>query len=786
MVDSKGRAKTGRAASKPTAPERAAAPRLVRKRDGRLVAFDRDKIELAVIQALRAAGEEDESFARDVARVVDLALAREVELATRSRDAARRGRAGDSAVTLSVPDIESIQDKVEQALIGMGRAGVAKAYILYRDKRARVRRTLERGGEPLAGRATVRTPEMARDAAGESEPSAADGEGPALAGPRVREAERTGAWSRARIAAALVTEADLPREVAEKVAGQVEQRVLESGLDQISTGLIRAMVDGELVQLGLTSALARTEPVAIPRHDLKRVIGGEGAAAFEPWLRPGEMRTPKDSSEADFDAIDEPRAPERERLDPAGLERVLSGEVLRRLALTEALDAISAELHLSGELHVEDLHHPHQVLTLSLPSELLLCSPGAGEAGAGDAAFALLEALPTYLARTSRGVCLDDLGGLLSELVRSTRSGSALGLAAWLRSMNALAAASGKRIDLISPGSRYASARARLIEGLARAGDLPGLPRLFLDEAEVPELLAEGAADRRWVETAIERGRFVTSWSSEDQRFAGPGLRRRSRERGLVACGGAVALNLPRLARAAAGRAPRDSREDLFLSDLYALAGQAVRAAGSFATFQAASQRSGQQSPLNSRVTFAITPVGLAQALELLGDGEVDPEQGARVQGVLHEACARLADPAGPSLCVSSFFGDRARLRLAWLDADRRGRVGVRQPMLFGGLLLADDELAVRAFDEGLGGLRAPRWRRGEVEAEVSRTLSSGALWPPLSSGHHGSRRFVSARARRGPVSEDLLLPLESPDGLAPDSIEEPARLRLVRDGETL
>ena len=126
MVDSKGRAKTGRAASKPTAPERAAAPRLVRKRDGRLVAFDRDKIELAVIQALRAAGEEDESFARDVARVVDLALAREVELATRSRDAARRGRAGDSAVTLSVPDIESIQDKVEQALIGMGRAGVAR------------------------------------------------------------------------------------------------------------------------------------------------------------------------------------------------------------------------------------------------------------------------------------------------------------------------------------------------------------------------------------------------------------------------------------------------------------------------------------------------------------------------------------------------------------------------------------------------------------------------------------------------------------------------------------
>ena len=770
--------------------ERSSAPRLVRKRDGRLVPFDRDKIELAVIEALRAAGEEDESFARDVARVVDLAMAREAELA--GRGSSRRRRGGEGEGSPSVPDIESIQDKVEQALIGMGRAEVAKAYILYRDKRARVRRTLERGGEPFAGRSGSSSPEAVRAELRRTAAEAASGEsggadaerGPAAAegaGPRVREAERTGPWSRARIAAALVTEADLPREVAEKIAGRVERRVLESGLDQISTALIRAMVDGELVELGLTSALARTEPVALPRHDLQRVIAGEGAAAFEPWLRPGEMRTPKDSAEAETSAIDEPRAPERERLDPGGLERVLSGEVLRRLALTEALDATSAELHLSGELHVEDLHHPNQVLTLSLPSELLLCSPGAGEAGAGDAAFALLEALPTYLARTSRGVCLDDLGALLSELVRSTRSGSALGLAAWLRSLNALSIASGKRIDLISPGSRYASARSRLVEGLARAGDVPGLPRLFLDEAELTELLAEGAADRRLVETAVERGRFVAVWSSDEARFAGPGLRRRSRERGLVACGGAVAINLPRLARAAAGRAPRESREDLFLSDLYALAGQAVRAATSLAAFQSSSQNSRRQTPLESRVSYSLTPVGLAQALELLGDGEADPEQGARVLGVLNEAGSRLADPAGPTLFVSPFFGDRARLRLAWLDADRRGRVGVRQPMLFGGLLLGDDELAVRAFDEGLTGVRAPRWRRGEVEAEVSRTLGSGALWPPLASGADGARRFLTARAGRGAATEEVLLPLEPPG-----SLDEPARLRLVRDGESV
>ena len=257
-------------------------PRLVRKRDGRTVPFERGKIERAVVQAMAAAGEEDESFARDVARVVELACEREADLALRGLPRRRRG-GSPPEVELPVPDIESIQDKVEQALIGMGRGAVAKAYILYRDKRSRVRRTLERGEDGAGGPAPALPTESAQ-----ARPD----------GPRVREAERTGAWSRARIAAALVAEADLPREVSEKIAARVETRVLQSELEHISTALIRALVDNELVSMGLTSALARTEPVALPRHDLGRVLAGEGAAAFEPWLRPGEMRPARSEASA--------------------------------------------------------------------------------------------------------------------------------------------------------------------------------------------------------------------------------------------------------------------------------------------------------------------------------------------------------------------------------------------------------------------------------------------------------------------------------------------------------
>ena len=752
----------------PSREERA--PRLVRKRDGRTVPFERIKIERAVASAMSAAGEEDGEFAKDVARVVELACERDAELALRGVSKRRRGGEA-SEPEAPIPDIESIQDKVEQALIGMGRGAVAKAYILYRDKRARVRRTLESGGEGM-GAGSVREAATASESSG--------------AGPTVREAERTGAWSRARIAAALVAEADLPHEVSEEIASRVERRVLSSGLEHISTALIRALVDNELVELGLTSALARTEPVAIPRHDLGRVLAGEGAAAFEPWLRPGEMRPARtDAAETDARApggpFEDAGLPEHERRDPTGLERVLSGEVLRRYALGEALDPGSAERHLAGDLHVEDLHHPHLPLTLALPAELLLTAPGAGEAGAGDAAFALLEALPATLRRTSRGVALEELGPLLSELVRSTRSGSPLGLGAWLRALSGLASAASRTVDLISPGNRYAAARGRLIEALVRQPHAVWAPRLLLDEAEGTELLESASSgDAKLLDAAIARGRIVVCWSGDEQRFAGPGLRRRARERGLVACGGAIALNLPRLAREACARAPRGAREDVVLEGLYTLVGQAAGAATALHRFQSACARARPGAPLEARTAFAVTPVGLGEALARLGDGEADPEQGARLLGLLSEACQRLADPVGPGLVPTFFFGDRARLRLAWLEADARGRTALRQPMLFGGLVPSEEDLAVRAFSEGLSGLAGPGWRRGEAEAAAVRTLACGALWPPPAA-HAG--RFLDARAGRAGRPGHVLLPLESPTGGA---LDEPARLRLVRGERSL
>ena len=94
--------------------------KFVRKRDGRVVPFDREKITQAIFKAAEAVGGEDYQEANRISRLVTVAL-----------DAIY----GEERI----PTVEEIQDLVEKMLIEEGHAKTAKAYILYREQRARVR-----------------------------------------------------------------------------------------------------------------------------------------------------------------------------------------------------------------------------------------------------------------------------------------------------------------------------------------------------------------------------------------------------------------------------------------------------------------------------------------------------------------------------------------------------------------------------------------------------------------------------------------------------------------------
>lgn len=91
----------------------------IKKRDGREVPFDDTKITDAIFKAARAVGGEDRETA--------VALTLDVLRMLKQQDNGR------------IFGVEDVQDIVEKVLIEKGHARTAKAYILYRDKRTRLR-----------------------------------------------------------------------------------------------------------------------------------------------------------------------------------------------------------------------------------------------------------------------------------------------------------------------------------------------------------------------------------------------------------------------------------------------------------------------------------------------------------------------------------------------------------------------------------------------------------------------------------------------------------------------
>jgi ribonucleoside-triphosphate reductase (formate) len=103
-------------------------PTRIVKRDGDVVAFDAGKIESAILRAGRATGEFDELEAKLLTAQVVKVLAH------------RYGHpAGAAAGQPRHPDIEGIQDVVEQTLISANHFDTARSYIVYREQRAKLR-----------------------------------------------------------------------------------------------------------------------------------------------------------------------------------------------------------------------------------------------------------------------------------------------------------------------------------------------------------------------------------------------------------------------------------------------------------------------------------------------------------------------------------------------------------------------------------------------------------------------------------------------------------------------
>lgn len=101
----------------------------IRKRDGRLMPFDPEKIAVALLKAGNAAGE----FSSDAAK----------ELTDQVLETAQK------KISRSVPAVEEIQDIVEEILLISPYKKAAKAYIIYRDQHAKLRSLISKASVDL-------------------------------------------------------------------------------------------------------------------------------------------------------------------------------------------------------------------------------------------------------------------------------------------------------------------------------------------------------------------------------------------------------------------------------------------------------------------------------------------------------------------------------------------------------------------------------------------------------------------------------------------------------------
>ena len=97
----------------------------LKKRDGRLVTFDQKKITSALAKAIAHTIGRNPALAQKLSDQV-------VKILEEKYD----GR--------SIPTVEEVQDTVERVLLDNGQAKIAKSYILYRQKRAEIRKEKQR------------------------------------------------------------------------------------------------------------------------------------------------------------------------------------------------------------------------------------------------------------------------------------------------------------------------------------------------------------------------------------------------------------------------------------------------------------------------------------------------------------------------------------------------------------------------------------------------------------------------------------------------------------------
>jgi anaerobic ribonucleoside-triphosphate reductase len=209
-------------------------PLAVKKRDGRLEAFNVGNIAKAIFKAAKSIGGHNYDEALKVAYVSADILS-------------ERG--------LSVPTVDDITSANEEALRRTGHEKTLASYKTYAQQREQVRQR-KKGrvmGSDLQGNATDSFLMVS---------SASD--------------EMSRVWERDRIVESLIKEAGVQYEQAKDISKVVENMLVLSEFPSVTTGLIRELAHIELLRMGLRTESERYKNYIVPRTDLETIVHTKG------------------------------------------------------------------------------------------------------------------------------------------------------------------------------------------------------------------------------------------------------------------------------------------------------------------------------------------------------------------------------------------------------------------------------------------------------------------------------------------------------------------------------
>ena len=196
--------------------------------DGTLVPFDEKDIIRSIYQASVLAGAPDYELAEELAEVVIFFIERNF--------------------TESYPTHEDVSEWVERVLLETADPEIAKAFILWREEQKKLDETKISK--------SMREPSLFED----FEISVVGSD------------NKVSLWDRRKIHEDLIVKTGVARKVAEDIATAVEDKVFTIGKAKITSKLVRALIDAELIELGYFDIQSEHEPAEIEITDIDEVF----------------------------------------------------------------------------------------------------------------------------------------------------------------------------------------------------------------------------------------------------------------------------------------------------------------------------------------------------------------------------------------------------------------------------------------------------------------------------------------------------------------------------------